>query len=285
MRTLKNSRVISEKSDRTRRYVVFTDLDGTLLDHDTYSVRGAVSALDLLIRRDVDVVPVTSKTAAEIRRWMRLLVLDGPYISENGCGLFIPERFFIREPEGAKLVDGEWMIPFGREIGHVREGLEKIAGDLGFEFRSFGQMEPAEISVLTGLKGEEVQLSRQRDFDEAFVISEDHDPEKIREAARNLGLTFTRGGRFYHLTGGCHKGKAVKTLSDLYRRESDPVVTVGIGDSANDLPMFEAVDRPFLVQKPDRSYDPDIPEGAARRVAGIGPRGWRMVIEEVMARA
>ena len=43
------------------RIVVFTDLDGTLLDHDTYSVRGAVSTLDLLARRDVDVVPVTSK--------------------------------------------------------------------------------------------------------------------------------------------------------------------------------------------------------------------------------
>jgi mannosyl-3-phosphoglycerate phosphatase len=267
------------------RYVVFTDLDGTLLDHDTYSVRGAVSALDLLVRRKVDVVPVTSKTAAEIRRWMRLLILEGPYISENGCGVYIPERFFTRDPEGAQLVDGEWKIQLGQEIVHVRDGLEKIAGALGFEFQSFGQMEPAEISVLTGLKGEEVQLSQQRDFDEAFVIPAEHDPEKIREAARKLGLTFTRGGRFYHLTGGCHKGKAVKVLSDFYRQESSPVVTVGIGDSVNDLPMLEAVDKPFLVQKPDGSYDPNIPEGAARRVAGIGPRGWRMVIEEVMARA
>ncbi len=267
------------------RYVVFTDLDGTLLDHDTYSVRGAVSALDLLIRRNVDVVPVTSKTAAEIRLWMRLLVLEGPYISENGCSVSIPERFFTREPEGAELIEGEWKLPFGREIGQVREGLQKIAVDLGFKYRSFGQMEPSEITALTGLKGEEVELSRQRDYDEAFVIPEEHDPERIREAARKLGLSFTRGGRFYHLTGGCHKGKAVKALSDLFRQENGPLVTVGIGDSANDLPMLEVVDRPFLVQKPDGSYDPDIPEGAARRVAGLGPRGWRMVIEEVMARA
>ncbi|MDF1536862.1 MAG: HAD-IIB family hydrolase [bacterium] len=262
---------------------MFTDMDGTLLDHETYSVRGAVSALDLLMRRKVDVVPVTSKTAAEVLRWMRLLILDGPYISENGCGISIPEGFFRDNPDGAELIHGEWKIHLGVEIGQVRAVLEKIAGEVGFQYRSFGQMEASEISALTGLTWEEAQLSRQRDYDEAFFIPMEHEPEKIREAAQKHGFTLLRGGRCYHLTGGCHKGKAVKILSELYRRHKGMVLTIGIGDSANDLPMLEAVDRPFVVQKPDGSYDPDIPAGAAHRVDGIGPKGWRMAIEEIMA--
>ena len=267
------------------RIVVFTDLDGTLLDHETYSVRGAVSALDLLARRKIDVVPVTSKTSAEIDRWMKLLLLSGPYVCENGCGISIPEHYFQTTPDGAELIDGQWKLHLGAPIEQVRTGLETISNELDFTYRSFGQMEVDEITALTGLKGAEVDRCRQREYDEAFVISSEHDTEKIRDAAARIGLSFTRGGRFYHLTGGCNKGEAVRQLTELYRQGSDGLLTVGIGDSANDLPMLKFVDKPYIVKRPDGSYDPDIPETVARRVEGIGPAGWRMAIEEVMSSA
>ena len=267
------------------RIVVFTDLDGTLLDHETYSVRGAVSALDLLARRKIDVVPVTSKTSAEVDRWMKLLLLNGPYVCENGCGISIPEHYFQTIPEGAELIDGQWKLHLGARIEKVRTGLETISRELGFDYRSFGQMDADEITALTGLKGAEVDRCRQREYDEAFVISSEHDTQKVSDAAAGLGLSFTRGGRFYHLAGGCNKGEAVRQLTELYRQGSGPLLTVGIGDSANDLPMLEFVDKPFIVKRPDGSYDPDIPDTVARRVEGIGPAGWRLAIEEVMSSA
>jgi ribonucleotide monophosphatase NagD (HAD superfamily) len=45
--------------------LVFTDLDGTLLDHDTYDWTPARDALDRLTRAGIPVVFTSSKTAAE----------------------------------------------------------------------------------------------------------------------------------------------------------------------------------------------------------------------------
>ena len=49
------------------RPLIFTDLDGTLLDHDTYSAEPAASLIRTLHEQSVaDVIPVTSKTQMEL---------------------------------------------------------------------------------------------------------------------------------------------------------------------------------------------------------------------------
>ena len=262
--------------------VIFTDLDGTLLDHKTYSVRAALPAIDLLIRRKVPIVPVSSKTAQEIRRWVRLLDLEGTFISENGCGITMPSGYLAKRPENAVDREGEWKISLGKDIHQVRQGLQELSVEAGFTYRTLDQMTSEELSSLTGLAGEELDDCLAREHDLPFVIVGQFDLEAISRAAVLKGYHFTRGGRFYHLTGGCHKGDAVRIMADLYRRERVDPLFIGIGDSFNDLSMFEAVDRAYLVQKPDGTYDPLVPEEAAYRVSGAGPQGWRAAVEEVM---
>ncbi len=262
--------------------IVFTDLDGTLLDHKSYSVRAALPAIDLLVRRGLPIIPVSSKTAAEISRWVRLLTLEGPFIYENGCGIVVPVGCFTSRPDGAVDRDGEWRISLGTGINEVRRGLEELAETAGFKFRSFDQMSTDELSALTGLAGEELNQCLDREYDIPFIILGDHDADLIGRKAAEKGYHFTRGGRSYHLTSGCHKGEAVRLLANLYREELPEPLFVGIGDSFNDLTMFQAVDMAFLVQKPDGTYDPLIPEDAARRVSGAGPSGWRAAVEAVM---
>ncbi len=46
--------------------MVFTDLDGSLLDHHSYSFVAREPALDHLRLASISVVPASSKTAAEI---------------------------------------------------------------------------------------------------------------------------------------------------------------------------------------------------------------------------
>ncbi|MCG7852909.1 MAG: HAD hydrolase family protein, partial [Methanosarcinaceae archaeon] len=48
------------------KYVVFTDLDGTLIDHDTYSYKAARPALAALKKQGIPLIFCTSKTRAEI---------------------------------------------------------------------------------------------------------------------------------------------------------------------------------------------------------------------------
>jgi len=264
------------------RYIVFTDLDGTLLDHDSYCVRMSVSAVDLLVRRQCPLIPVSSKTSAEIRQWMRMVFLNGPFVCENGCGIVIPKESFREVPFADEESSREWRIHLGMNIEEVRRHLREIAAATGLQYRGFQQMTDDEISLLTGLAGEELQMCRQREYDEPFIASSDEQVDRVRPLAASRGLVLTKGGRFHHAAGGCDKGKAVKILADLYRKERSDVLTVAIGDSQNDLPMFQAVDRGYLVGKPDGSHDPAIPESAAIRVPAGGPKGFRLVIEEIM---
>jgi mannosyl-3-phosphoglycerate phosphatase len=264
------------------RVVVFTDLDGTLLDHDSYSVRMSVPALDLLLRRGNPVVPVSSKTSAEIRQWKKMLYLNGPFICENGCGIVIPKKCFSQLPVANVDHGTEWRINLGMGIEEVRRHLHEIADQKGVHYRGFSQMSDDEISRYTGLAGEELQMCRQREYDEPFIVNTDQEVEKIRSLAGAVGLVLTRGGRFHHITGGCDKGKAVKILADIYRKEIPDILTVAIGDSHNDLPMFQMVDKAYLVQKPGGFHDLTVPESVATRVPAIGPKGFRMAIEEIM---
>ena len=51
-----------------RQYLVFTDLDGSLLDHHNYSYSDALPQLRQLERRGIPVIPASSKTRVEIER-------------------------------------------------------------------------------------------------------------------------------------------------------------------------------------------------------------------------
>ena len=48
------------------RYILFTDLDGSLLDNDTYSFDEARPALEALRLENIPVILVSGKTRAEI---------------------------------------------------------------------------------------------------------------------------------------------------------------------------------------------------------------------------
>ena len=65
--------------------IVFTDLDGTLLDHETYSLEPARPALDRLASEGIPLILASSKTAAEIDRLRAEIgCADFPAIVENG---------------------------------------------------------------------------------------------------------------------------------------------------------------------------------------------------------
>ena len=70
--------------------VIFTDLDGTLLEEDGSLSPEARAALNALNLRGVRVVPLTSKTRLELDRWLENLGGERWGAFENGAGLITP---------------------------------------------------------------------------------------------------------------------------------------------------------------------------------------------------
>ncbi|HML96010.1 MAG TPA: HAD-IIB family hydrolase [Thermodesulfobacteriota bacterium] len=261
------------------RLVLFTDLDGTLLDHDTYSFEPAREALAALESENIPVVFTTSKTRAEIEKWRRLAGNDDPFISENGGAIFVPEGYFGGDFVYDRKEDGYLVIELGTPHAELARALGDIRRGTGMEIRGVSDMGVEEVVKLTGLGKEDAGLVREREYGEPFVVGGGSEAEEtvIREIEKR-GLRHTQGGRFHHILGQSDKGKAVSILKGLYVKEWGVVETVGIGDSLNDLPMLKTVDIPILVRKPDGGYDERVSITGMAVADAPGPRGWNSAI-------
>ena len=262
------------------RLVIFTDLDGTLLDHDTYSWAEARPALLELRRLQVPLVFCTSKTRAEVAPLRRLLSNRHPFIVENGGGIVIPRGYFGRGTSAT--------IELGRPYVEMAAALDEIARRCRVRVRGFHQMTARQVTDATGLSLTEARLAKKREYDEPFFFlgADNAAREMFYRAAKRSGLDLTRGGRFWHLFSGSEKGLAVRRLIDLYRRSgARPLRTVALGDAENDLPMLQAVTRAVLLPAPDGSFDRTVLRNLPRVVRGSapGPEGWNEAVLGVLA--
>ncbi len=267
--------------------VIFTDLDGTLLDHHSYSWAAAGEALAELQRRRVPLVFVTSKTRAEVEVLQRKMGWIQPFITENGGGIFLPHGYFPQHIEGATRIGRYHCIALARPYAEIVEELEAIAEEAEASIVGFHHMSAREIAQNTGLPPKDAELAQQREFDEPFFFAgtgEDRIQRFVHEAKRR-GIEITRGGRFWHAFSGSDKGKAVQKLMKLYRKAlHSRQRSVGLGDSANDLPMLAAVDAPIAVQKPNGGYDREILKKLPRivRAPAPGPEGWNAAVLQIL---
>ena len=274
---------MSALTDPPPPVVVFTDLDGCLLDGITYSWEPAREALVFLHGRRIPLVLVSSKTRAELERIRSQLQLHHPFVSENGGAVFAPEGYFAVSSEEAVRRDDYEVIELGTPYAALRQALRELEQAVGVQLRGFGDMSAEEIAERTGLGEADVHLARQREYDEPFLIEGPASlVTELQREARDRGLTVTHGGRFHHLMGDSDKGRACLHLVERYRRQwqgtSQGLMSIALGDSVNDLPMLRVVDQPVLIPRPDGSHDPGIQLSNLIRAEGIGPVGWNRAV-------
>ncbi len=262
------------------KVIIFTDLDGTLLDEVTYSYAAAQPALGLLASSATPLILCSSKTCAEIENYRRRMNNVHPFIAENGGGIYIPQGYFS-VPVAEKKANGYQLIPLGTSYAEIRNQFVLLRKKLGAKVRGFSDMTIDEISVLTGLSVNEAVLAKQRDFDEPFVFEGEPDVGFLR-AIEVAGLCWTQG-RIFHIMGNHDKGRAVNVLMSLYRQRYGNVASIGLGDNLNDLPMLMAVDHPVLVRHKDGSYDSRIALPRLFKTQLPGPAGWNETVLQLLA--
>ena len=269
-------------SQKCSSLLVFTDLDGTLLDHHTYSFEPALPALNALKEKNIPLIICTSKTRAEIEKWRLELRTDHPFISENGGAVFIPKGYFSHKFYFEREKNDYLVFELGTPYVQLKQSLNQIRRSLALKIKGFGDMSPEEVAELCGFSPQEAELAKKREYDEPFLLDKESSLKKILETASYSNLQVTRGGRFFHLLGENDKGKAFRLLTDIYRENTEHIETIALGDSLNDLPMLRAADHPVLVQRPDGSYDPDVKLPYLNLAPGIGPTGWREAVFQLL---
>lgn len=238
--------------------LIFSDLDGTLLDHDNYDTRPALATLAQVQQAGHAVILNTSKTARETARWHKALHLNGAYVVENGAAIHAP--------------DGSLQACQGVAREALLDSLQQIRQQTGVRFCGFSDASTAQIVDWTGLSPDNAERARQRRWSEPLKWLDDETAlQDFRQALSEHGLQLLRGGRFFHVQGRHDKASALRQLVTC---EHTPV-SVALGDGENDVAMIEAADIGVQVRSP--AYDFPTLHAPPRRLLqtqNFGPAGW-----------
>ena len=243
-----------------QNYIVFTDLDGTLLNHADYSYDEAKPMLHWLKQKGIPVVFTTSKTAQECRMLQHEMGLKDPYIVENGAAICQGEQ--VIEMLG---------VPYSTIKGFIDRYKER------FGIVPFSDMSVEEVMARTGFGYVQAKIAKEREYSEPFLMHDEGMLDALKACAAQEGFKILKGGRFYHCVGsGQDKGEAVRRLMKRYPER----VSIGLGDNYNDIAMLDVVDIAVLIPHYAGQYIEYAREGLIK-ASHQGSQGWRESLEKV----
>lgn len=270
----------------TAQYLVFTDLDGTLLDHYNYSYQAAEPTLEALERQQIPVIPTTSKTRAELIQLRQDLKNQHPFVIENGAAVFIPKAYFPTPPEDVEEIDGFWVRSFSPKRLYWTQLLESLSVRFKDQFTYFSKMGVTDIVKATGLSEADAASANEREYSEPILwIGTEERKTEFKQVLAEHGIWVIEGGRFLHLSNGCDKGKALKWLTSVYQSNSpdQPVFTIALGDSHNDVAMLEASDQPIIIKSPTK-HPPNLTTHQPIIISRqCGPEGWSETLNRFLS--
>ncbi|MEZ6041046.1 MAG: HAD-IIB family hydrolase [Planctomycetaceae bacterium] len=261
-----------------RKLIVFTDLDGCLLNKHDYDWSAAAGTLQELRRRAIPVVLNSSKTVAEMRELSSELGLDGrTIISENGGVICWGKEV----PKLAGSVE---------VIGSVRRDIVRLLGTLKdrYQFRSFEDMGLDGVMEETQLPRHRASLAMQRESTEPLIWEDTNQAREDFESVLHLhGFHLTKGGRFWHVAGDASKGTAMQKVTSEFLRQSllsspqEILLTAAVGDSPIDQSMLDVADVPIGIPT-DRGLGVRI--DARRGIAAtlVGAAGWAEAVTRLL---
>jgi mannosyl-3-phosphoglycerate phosphatase len=265
---------------------IVTDLDGTLLDSQTYEPGPARPVLDRIAQAGIPLVLCSSKTRAEIEALQRRLDLHHPFIAENGGAIVAPLGYFDRVPKDAAVEGGRFVMALGRRYPDVVGALRDVAAAERVRIVGFSDMTVGDVAEECGLPVLDAQLAKLREFDEPFRLLETDPATRSRflKALHRRGLKAVSGGRFDHVTGGADKGRAIAALRSLIPDRVGPVVMAGLGDGLNDVSMLREVDLPVIVRSEMNGATGRLLRKVptARVTNACGPAGWAEAVTSLL---
>jgi mannosyl-3-phosphoglycerate phosphatase len=238
--------------------IFFTDLDGTLLDHQTYDFSPAAPALAALEAQGIPLVLATSKTGPEVSEIRAVLGLEQwPAIVENGAGEL--------PPGASSSVDD-------CEYRKLRRILDNVPAELRRCYRGFGDMTDKEVAAVTGLSVDSARLARTRAYTEPGVFTGSDDQRAhFTDTLEKHSVSARDGGRFLTLSFGRTKADGLRAIAERMHASN----TVALGDAPNDRDMLLAANFAVVVRN---DHGPALRIPGAHYTEQPGPAGWNTAV-------
>ena len=269
-----------------KQFIIFTDMDGTLLDHHTYSHEPATEMLTKLQLAKIPVIPTTSKTYAELTVLREKIGLESPFIVENGAAIHIPHGFFRQKPSNTLWMDKYWVRQFTSRKQYWLNLLALVGKNFEGKFTHFHAMGPLQIAAATGLSLQEAELAATRQFGEPVLwLGNESEKEEFIQAVSEKGATPLQGGRFIHISGDCDKGTALTWFMQEFQRQytNQECVSIALGDGENDVAMLEAADFSVIVRSPVNPLPKLSKQHQVIITDACGPAGWSEGLEKILS--
>lgn len=256
-------------------WMIFTDLDNTLLDHHSYSFEQALPALEKIRQLAIPLIINSSKTYAEIKDLRRQLHNNWAFAVENGAAVFLPQGNL----SGYDNTMEQIILGVPRET--ILNVLHHLRTQQDFCFKGFADYSVAELMLETGLSEAQAEKAKQRLASEPIKWLDSQENLLIFEQAlKAQGLQLIQGGRFLHVMGKNDKGQAMAWIVNKFNSQQ----TIALGDSQNDYNMLEQADYSVVIRKLDGSHL-QLSKSANQVIytQHSAPLGWQEAIDQLFA--
>ena len=265
------------------RLLLSTDLDGTLLDHYTYSAAPADKLFPLLDRLNIPWIFNTSKTAPELIALRSQLANPHPFSVENGGAIYVPKGSQLAAELELQEHLGFYVIKLGLTRADILSRVEPFRSQ--FNFYGLSEISADEMADLTGLSHERAKLALERNFSEPLVWRDSEDQlQRFSLSLSEMGIQVVKGGRFVHLQGEVSKAHSLAWLVDQYQTLwNTSVESIALGDGENDRAMLEMADIAIQVRSPVHSFPAIKALGEVIQTDLCGPEGWYQAVKALVA--
>ena len=220
--------------------VIFTDLDGSLLHRDTFKFDSIKDYIKSLINNGIIIIPNSSKTEKEIKKFNEELGVELPYISENGSAI-----------HGLNLINQNF--PNEIILSRKKEELLKIFNEktperLLNKCVQISKLSKKEQEKIFGQKDDRLKDALKRKYTLPILCNGDNsEKNKLLKILSSNSLTLQEGGRVLNLCDNINKIKSMNKIIKILKKTEDKIKTIAVGDNYNDLEMLKNSDVPCLV--------------------------------------
>lgn len=262
-----------------RKPIIFTDLDGTLLDQRDYSFSAALSALKKIEEMKIPLIINSSKTCAEIIDLQSRMSIYQPFISENGAAIYLPVA--MKAANETLQTDDFRSHAFARSHVEVLGILHALRKENQYQFAGFSDWGVQAIKTATGLTLAQSTLASLRDYTEPLIWQDSQERLNIfTDQLKEHGLITQQGGRFLSVTDKVDKAQAMQWLCEQLGGEH---CVIALGDSHNDEAMLNVADIAVVIKSKHSEKLTITKPKEVIRTNLPGPAGWQVGIEEALA--